>query len=87
MAQGGGPARLWGLRGGERLTSHRSPCAQPQDRGTGPAGSEASYRRALGVLGPLLRRRFYMGRHGSPQLGRAGTCTLGLPGLGGVRAE
>lgn len=42
------------------LTSHRSPCAQPQDQGTGQAGSEASCQQALDVLVPLPRRCSYM---------------------------
>lgn len=54
---GEGPAAV-GLGEG-RLTSHRSPCAQPRARGTGPAGSEASCRPAQGVWGPLLGRGFY----------------------------
>lgn len=53
-----------GGSGAGALTSHRGPCAQPRDGEAGRAGSEASCRRALGVSGPLLRRRSYEGEIG-----------------------
>lgn len=52
------------------LTSRRSPCAQPRAGGTGPGGSEASCRPALGVWGPLLRRGFYMGEKRASSAGQ-----------------